>query len=233
MRSLPIVPFALAFLMTAPAWSIEPAVPVAKAVQHWECVPIARSLSGIQIRGDAHSWWGQADGRYDRGHQPKRGAVLAFKPHGAMRLGHVAAVSRIVNDRTLLVTHSNWSRIDGRRGQIERDVRVVDVSEHNDWSQVRVWYATLGDIGTTAWPTHGFIYPDGKAPMRLPDGAVIANGGVQLAAALPKAVVPKAVSVRAPETILPKDRFVVEQMADAPRPTGKLAYLERKLARYK
>lgn len=233
MRSLPIVPLALALLMTAPAaWSIEPVAPSANAVQHWECVPIARALSGIQIRGDAYSWWGQADGRYDRGNRPKRGAVLAFKPHGAMKLGHVAAVSKIVDSRTMLVTHSNWSRIDGRRGQIERDVRVVDVSEDNDWSQVRVWYAALGDIGTTAWPTYGFIYPDGRAPMRLPDGAVIANGG-QAPAALPKIAVVKAATVRAPATILPKDRFVVEQSAEAPRPTGNLAYLERKLARYK
>lgn len=147
------------------------AIPVSKSIQHWECVPIARSLSGIQIRGDAHTWWGQAAGRYKRGNQPRRGAVLAFKPYGAMELGHVAAVSRIVDDRTVLVTHSNWSPINGRRGQIEQNVRVVDVSDENDWSRVRVWFAPSQDLGTTAWPTHGFIYPDGRAPMRLPESA--------------------------------------------------------------
>ena len=145
------------------------------SVTHWECVPIARSLSGIQIRGDAHTWWGQADGRYARGHRPKRGAVLAFKPHGAMALGHVAAVSKVIDERTVLVTHSNWSRINGVRGQIERDVRVVDASEHGDWSRVRVWYGPSQDLGTTEWPVHGFIYPDGKAPMQLPSGGTVAS----------------------------------------------------------
>jgi hypothetical protein len=140
------------------------------AFKHWECVPIARSLSGIQIRGDAHTWWGQADGRYRRGNEPRRGAVLAFKPHGAMTLGHVAAVSKVIDDRTILVTHSNWSPINGVRGQIERDVRIIDVSERGDWSRVRVWYAPSGDLGTTEWPVHGFIYPEGKAPMLLPSG---------------------------------------------------------------
>ncbi len=157
------------------------AIPVSQKLQHWECVPVARSLSGIQIRGDAHTWWGQAAGRYKRGNEPRRGAVLAFKPYGAMELGHVAAVSRVVDDRTVLVTHSNWSPINGRRGQIEQNVRVVDVSDRNDWSRVRVWFAPSQDLGTTAWPTHGFIYPEGKAPMRLPDSAMPAPAAPQLA----------------------------------------------------
>jgi surface antigen len=171
----------------------------------WQCVPIARMLSGIDIRGDALTWWGQAAGRYDRGNQPKRGAVLAFKPHGSMRLGHVAAVSKVIDDRTILVTHSNWSPIDGRRGQIERNVRVVDASENNDWSRVKVWYAPLQDLGTTVYPVHGFIYPDGKAPMALPGGL-------------------------AP---MPQPRFSDPlRMAEAPRevkPTGRIAYLGKVL----
>ncbi|MGC8159731.1 hypothetical protein ACP3WZ_24715, partial [Salmonella enterica] len=32
-----------------------------------ECVPFARAASGIQIYGDAWTWWGQAAGRYRRG----------------------------------------------------------------------------------------------------------------------------------------------------------------------
>jgi surface antigen len=126
---------------------------------HWECVPFAREVSGIQIYGDAWTWWGQAEGRYKRGDTPRVGAVLAFQPHGGMRLGHVATVNEIIDRRTIKVTHANWSRIDGRRGQIERDVEIRDVSEAGDWSRVRVWYAPLGDLGTTAWPVHGFIYP--------------------------------------------------------------------------
>lgn len=124
-----------------------------------ECVPYARQVSGIEIYGDAHTWWGQAEGRYARGFRPQVGAVLAFKPSGNSALGHVAAVSRIVDRRTILVRHANWSPINGRRGQIEDNVRVVDVSPDNDWSVVRVWYAPLQALGTAHWPIAGFIYP--------------------------------------------------------------------------
>jgi surface antigen len=124
-----------------------------------QCVPYARQVSGIQIYGDAWTWWGQAEGRYARGHSPRVGAVMAFEPHGRMTLGHVAAVSRVIDSRTVLLRHANWSPIDGRRGQIEDDVEAVDVSPDNDWSQVRVWYAPIQNLGTTAWPVAGFIYP--------------------------------------------------------------------------
>ena len=94
---------------------------------------------------------------------------VALRPHANSRLGHVAAVSKIVDSRTLLIRHANWSPINGRRGQIENDVKVVDVSPDNDWSAVRVWYAPLGQLGGTHWPVEGFIYP-GKAKKseRLP-----------------------------------------------------------------
>lgn len=128
------------------------------ALPYIQCVPYARKVSGIQLYGDAHTWWKQAAGRYARGNQPKIGAVMAFRPHGAMQLGHVAAVSRIIDSRTVLLRHANWSPIDGRRGQLEDNVRAVDVSPANDWSEVRVWYAPLGGLGTTHWPVEGFIY---------------------------------------------------------------------------
>ena len=122
-----------------------------------QCVPFAREVSGIDIRGNAKTWWSQAEGRYDRGRTPKVGAVLAFSATGKMRYGHVAMVSRIVSDREVLLTHANWSR----PGGIERDVRAVDVSEAGDWSKVRVWFASLHDLGRTAYPINGFIYADG------------------------------------------------------------------------
>ncbi len=128
------------------------------AEPYLQCVPYARRVSGIQIFGDAHTWWDQAAGRYARGREPRVGAVLAFRPNGNMRLGHVAAVSRIVDSRTVLLRHANWSLINGRRGQIEDNVRAVDVSPENDWSEVRVWYAPIQGLGTTPWPTRGFIY---------------------------------------------------------------------------
>ncbi|MXO58159.1 CHAP domain-containing protein [Altererythrobacter salegens] len=161
-----------------------PAQPADELPAYLECVPYAREVSGIQIYGDAHTWWDQAAGRYQRGHTPKAGAVMAFEPYGNMRLGHVAAVSKVIDSRTVLLRHSNWSPIDGRRGQVEDDVRAVDVSPNNDWSQVRVWYAPLGDLGTTAWPVEGFIYPG-----RDTSGAI---APAQVAAATParKSVAP-------------------------------------------
>ncbi|RDV02733.1 CHAP domain-containing protein [Sphingorhabdus pulchriflava] len=125
-----------------------------------QCVPFARALTGVTIFGDAHTWWNQAEGRYQRGDQPKVGAVMAFRPHGNMRLGHVAAVRKVIDKRTLLISHANWSTIDGMRGHIEEDVRVIDVSEDNDWSRVRVWYTPNSALGGNEWPLHGFIYPE-------------------------------------------------------------------------
>jgi surface antigen len=130
----------------------------ARMPPYLQCVPFAREVTGVQIYGDAHTWWGQADGRYARGSEPKVGAVMAFRPHGNSRLGHVAAVTRIVDSRTVLISHANWSPINGRRGQIERNVKAVDVSAENDWSRVRVWFAPIKALGGTAWPLAGFIY---------------------------------------------------------------------------
>jgi surface antigen len=135
---------------------------------HLECVPYARQITGIRIFGDAHTWWNQAEGRYARGRSPRVGAVMAFRPHGNSRLGHVAAVSRIIDSRTVLLRHANWSRVNGRRGQIENDVRAIDVSPDNDWSEVRVWYAPIQGLGTTRWPLAGFIYNEGPGSLRLP-----------------------------------------------------------------
>ena len=134
---------------------------VAPASAHfWQCVTFARSVSGIDIHGNANTWWGQAAGKYERGHQPKVGAVLAFQSTRRMRVGHVAMVSKIVSDREVLLTHANWSR----RGGVETNVRAVDVSAAGDWSQVKVWYAPQGGLGTSTYPTNGFIY-SGKAPL--------------------------------------------------------------------
>lgn len=138
------------------------AAPAAALNEGLQCVPYARALSGVTIFGDAHTWWGQAEGKYDRGDDPKVGAVLAFRPHGNMRLGHVAAVRRVLDDRTIIISHANWSTIGGVRGHIEEDVRAVDMSEANDWSRVRVWYTPNEALGSTEWPVHGFIYPKQK-----------------------------------------------------------------------
>ena len=131
--------------------------------RYWQCAPFARLASGIQIFGNAGTWWDQADGRYERGNTPEPGAVLVFKATGRMRYGHVAMVSEVVDARTVKVTHANWSPINGSRGQVEENVEVVDVSPNNDWSDVRVWYAPVADLGTGSHPTYGFVYPDAGA----------------------------------------------------------------------
>jgi surface antigen len=140
-------------------------VPMSGAVAdgYWQCVPFARLMSGIQIFGDARTWWSQAVGKYDTGFTPRAGAVLCFKPTARMNLGHVAFVSQVLTDRVIQVTHANWSVIDGGRGQIEKDVTVVDVSPAGDWSEVKVWYDPIRDLGSTVYPTHGFIYQNNQA----------------------------------------------------------------------
>ncbi|UKK86331.1 CHAP domain-containing protein [Sphingopyxis sp. BSN-002] len=135
----------------------------AAARDYLQCVPFARAESGVEIRGNAKTWWSQAAGTYERGQEPRKGAVMAFAGTGGMPLGHVAVVKKIVSDREILIDHANWSPINGRRGQIERNVRVVDVSSAGDWSMVRVWYAPIGDLGLRANPVQGFIYAGGNA----------------------------------------------------------------------
>ena len=119
-----------------------------------QCVPYARQISGIHIYGDAHTWWGQASGRYARGSKPQVGAVMAVRPYANSVLGHVAAVSRIIDSRTILIRHANWSE----PGLIEDNVKAVDVSDSNDWSEVRIWHKQSQGLGTSHWPVAGFIY---------------------------------------------------------------------------
>jgi len=139
------------------------AIPAQAKGKLLQCVPFAREVSGIEIRGNAWTWWAQAAGKFARGKTPKVGAVMSFQRTGKMPLGHVATVSAIVGDREVLLTHANWSR----PGGIERNVRAIDVSEAGDWSKVKVWYAANGGLGTSAYPVNGFIYR-GDAPEAAP-----------------------------------------------------------------
>ena len=150
---------------------------VARSVNsNWQCAQFARLFSGINIVGDAWTWWDKASGRYAKGFKPQEGSVLVFRPVGAMRLGHVAVVSQVLTDRVIQVTHANWSLIGGRRGQVEKDVTVVDVSDAGDWSRVKVWFDPTGALGTTSYPTYGFIY---KALNSLNRVASAVGGGSQ------------------------------------------------------
>jgi hypothetical protein len=135
------------------------ALPQAAQARALQCVPYARDVSGIEIRGNAHTWWGQAEGRYERGSEPKVGAVLVLRSTRAMPQGHVAMVGEIVDDRHVLLDHANWSG----PGRIERRALAEDVSEAGDWSQVKVWYGPIGKLGLRANPAFGFIYGDAPA----------------------------------------------------------------------
>lgn len=122
-----------------------------------QCVPYAREVSGIQIYGDAWTWWGQAGKKsFQRGNRPQVGAVLALRKTSRLKLGHVAVVSAILDDRKILVNHANWGSDSRTRGKVHYRQPVVDVSPGNDWSEVRMMN-TLGSFGSV-YPAHGFIY---------------------------------------------------------------------------
>jgi hypothetical protein len=142
----------------------------ADSVQRLQCVPYARNASGIELVGNAWSWWGEAAGVYQRGHVPEPGAVLSFRANGVMRLGHVAVVGRVLNSREIKIDHANWGG-----GGISRDVAVIDVSENNDWTAVRVALGRSNQFGSI-YPTHGFIYdrPDRQMLVASSRGAATA-----------------------------------------------------------
>lgn len=82
--------------------------------------------------------------------------MLAFEATRRMRVGHVATVAKVLSDREVLLDHANWSR----RGGVEHAARAVDVSEAGDWSLVKVWYGPNRGLGTSSYPTKGFIYSE-------------------------------------------------------------------------
>ena len=141
------------------ALTMLPVTPV--HAQFWQCVTFARSISAIDLRGNAKTWWAQAAGRYLRDNLPQAGAVMAFKPSGTMPQGHVAVVRQVISAREVLLDHANWSR----PGRVERGVRAVDVSAKGDWSAVRVFYAGAGGLGTRVNALYGFISNAARAAL--------------------------------------------------------------------
>lgn len=123
------------------------------AAQPLQCVPYARWKSGIQIQGDAWNWWEQASGRFGRSSEPEEGAVLVLKGYADNGRGHVAVVRKIISSREIVVDHANW--LNG--GEINLDTPVMDVSDDNDWSRVRVWYTPDSHYGGRVYDVQGFI----------------------------------------------------------------------------
>ena len=119
-----------------------------------ECAPYARQRTGLELWGPANDWWDEADGRYRRSHQPSVGAALIFRRSDRLPSGHVAVVSRVMSDRSILVDQANWWH-----GHISEHDLVRDVSPDNDWTRVRVWWRPTGTLGVTEFPTYGFVGP--------------------------------------------------------------------------
>jgi surface antigen len=133
------------------------------APQPVQCVPYAREVSGINLMGNAHHWWNAADAhRYPKGKTPGAGAVLVLKNTGKLRYGHLAVVTRVLSNRDIEVTHSNWGSSHQSRKIIYNAMRVKDVSPNNDWSRVRFWDYPSKSFGFP-YDAYGFIYnPHGR-----------------------------------------------------------------------
>ena len=126
---------------------------VLRGGQPLQCVPYARDHSGVRLWGDAGTWWDKASGKFERSSSPETGAVMVMRGYDDDERGHVAIVRRILNDREIVVDHANWLN----SGEVSLDNPVMDVSDDNDWSKVRVWYAPGRHYGGRVYEVSGFI----------------------------------------------------------------------------
>ena len=126
---------------------------IVKGASRVECVPYARRLSGINLRGDAWTWWRNATDRYARSSRPAVGSIIVLARTDRLRHGHIAVVTKVVNSREILVEHANWLN----KGRIHKEQPVLDVSKNNDWSAVRVWYTPGNQLGARTYPVAGFV----------------------------------------------------------------------------
>ncbi len=144
-----------AVALSAPRYLSETPARLVTPRNRLQCVPYARQISRVSIRGDAWTWWPSAKGQYRRASTPKVGSILVLKRAKRLRLGHLAVVTRILGRREIIVDHANWLN----RGRLHLGTPVRDVSANNDWSAVRVWYTPGNQYGARSYPAHGFIYP--------------------------------------------------------------------------
>jgi surface antigen len=128
------------------------------AAQALNCVQFVRATTDFDLAGNAWQWWEHAAGFYQRGPEPHTRSVLVFKQTQHMRAGHVAIVSRVLDQHTILLDHANWGYGRGPKGQVDRGISAIDCSERGDWSAVCVYNKKFGVYGAP-YPTYGFIYP--------------------------------------------------------------------------
>lgn len=154
--------FALSCLLSACATaslpSLPPNAPVSYTSTPISCVPYARDVSGIQITGDAYTWWNAAAPRYQRAQTPCPGSVLVLDRTSKMKSGHVATVNRVIDARHITVNHSNWGNNSGRRRVIYHDMPVEDISPANNWTSVKFWNYEVNSYGFP-YKAKGFILP--------------------------------------------------------------------------
>lgn len=128
-----------------------------------QCVLYARDVSGISIYGNAHRWWKKAAAlRYERGVQPKPGAVLVLARTRTLPYGHLAVVKRVIDNRHIEVAHSNWGHNKATRRKLYHSMRVKDISRKNDWSRLRFWHYDSESFGNP-YVAKGFIYNQKKS----------------------------------------------------------------------
>jgi hypothetical protein len=131
------------------------AAPPSAVAAGLECVPYAREHSSVDIHGDAYTWWDKADGVYARGTQPVVGSVMVLVNYAGRHHAHVAVVRRMISAREIRIDHANW--LNDRAIYVNDPV--IDVSDANDWSQVKVWNIRTGSWGTKVYTVRGFIGP--------------------------------------------------------------------------
>lgn len=137
----------------APDEAYEPIARVTNSRARLQCVPFARRESGVELYGNANTWWDQARGRYETTQAPSEGAVMVLRGYASANRGHVAVVREVVSQRLIIVDHANW--LNG--GEITRDVPIMDVSEAGDWSEVKVWHVPGRHWGGRTYTVQGFI----------------------------------------------------------------------------
>jgi len=128
---------------------------VADAGAGLQCVPFARRVTGVEIFGDANTWWTQAAGRYPRSSRPAPGSVFVIRGFNNPGRGHVSVVTHVDSSRLIRVDHANWLN----NGEISVGVPILDISPNNDWSEIRVWHIPGGHWGGRVYQAQGFIHP--------------------------------------------------------------------------
>jgi hypothetical protein len=84
-------------------------------LHHLYCVEYARLRSGLEIFGDAKTWWQHAENIYARFTQPAAEAVMVFSGSARLARGHVAVATRPTGATTARSTATRPCWMSARR----------------------------------------------------------------------------------------------------------------------